>query len=269
VTYVAVTALSHTGLVRDHNEDSLAVGPWTLCGTVTENPQTLVFQVGTPLVVAVADGLGGHPGGEVASALVVRRIAGAGPTMDSEDAVRDVLRACNKAVYAAADRNPELITMGTTIAGIVVGESAVIPFNVGDSRVYRIGPDRLRLISVDDNPPLAPGERSSAIVTQTLGGHSAFVDIDPHVSREPISADASYLVCSDGLSDLVSDEVIAEILREHQDGRAAYQLWRAAIDAGGLDNVTIAIVRIVEMAAETAAEPSDSVTASPDAASGS
>lgn len=58
--YVAVTALSHTGLIRDHNEDSLVVGPWTLCGTVTENPQTLLFPLGAPLVVAVADGIGGR-----------------------------------------------------------------------------------------------------------------------------------------------------------------------------------------------------------------
>lgn len=71
MAYVAVTALSHVGLVREHNEDSLAVGPWTLCATVTQNPQTLVFPLGRPLVVAVADGLGGQPGGEVASALVV------------------------------------------------------------------------------------------------------------------------------------------------------------------------------------------------------
>ena len=77
--YFAVSALSHPGLLRDRNEDSLVIGPWTLCATVTESPQTMLFALGTPLVVAVADGLGGHPGGDVASALVVRRIASLGP----------------------------------------------------------------------------------------------------------------------------------------------------------------------------------------------
>jgi serine/threonine protein phosphatase PrpC len=64
-TYSVVTALSHAGLVRDHNEDSLVIGQWTLCAAETETPQTLVFPIASPLVVAVADGLGGHPGGDV------------------------------------------------------------------------------------------------------------------------------------------------------------------------------------------------------------
>ena len=100
MSYIAVTALSHTGAVRDHNEDSLVAGPWTLCATVTENPQTLFFPLGAPLVVAVADGLGGHPGGEVASAVVVRQLAQIGPSLDSEQAVHDALSACNRAVYS-------------------------------------------------------------------------------------------------------------------------------------------------------------------------
>jgi serine/threonine protein phosphatase PrpC len=79
MVYIAVSALSHIGAVRDHHEDSLAAGPWTLCATVTESPQTLVSPLGTPLVVAVADGLGGHLGSKAASALVVRRLAQIGP----------------------------------------------------------------------------------------------------------------------------------------------------------------------------------------------
>jgi serine/threonine protein phosphatase PrpC len=246
MTYVAVTALSHTGLVRDHNEDSLVVGPWTLCATETENPQTLLFQVGTPLVVAVADGLGGHPGGEVASTLVVRRLASVGASIDGEAALREALAACNRTVYATAERNPDLTAMGTTLAGIVVAADSVLTFNVGDSRIYKISGQELRRVSVDDSPPLAPGERSTTIVTQTLGGHAELVDIDPHITKAGVSLETRYLICSDGLSDLVDDDQIGEVMREHQDGRAAYQLWEAAIQAGGIDNITLAIVRFGE-----------------------
>jgi len=243
MSYVTVSALSHTGLVRDHNEDSLVAGPWTLCATETENPQTLLFPLGTPLVVAVADGLGGHPGGEVASTLVVRKLAAAGPSLDREAAVREVLGSCNRTVYEAAARAPQLTTMGTTVAGVVVDPEIVMVFNVGDSRVYLATGGEIRKVSVDDSPALAPGERSTTVVTQTLGGHAELVEIQPHVSSSALSMDACYLVASDGLTDLVSDDVIREVLGEYEDGHAAFELWKAAMEAGGLDNITLAVVR--------------------------
>ena len=88
--YIAVTAVSHDGLLRDHNEDSLLVGPWTTCAVSTQSPQTLVFPLGdAPLVVAVADGLGGHPGGDVASPpWSPRPECPIGPALDDEDIVR-------------------------------------------------------------------------------------------------------------------------------------------------------------------------------------
>ncbi|WP_406428614.1 protein phosphatase 2C domain-containing protein [Streptomyces sp. NBC_01589] len=244
--YVAVTALSHTGLIRDHNEDSLVVGPWTLCGTVTENPQTLLFPLGAPLVVAVADGIGGQPAGEVASALVVRQLAAIGPSMDSEEAVRDALKACNRAVYAAADGHPELAAMGTTVAGAVVLADTLLAFNVGDSRVLDASQDGLRRVSVDDSPPLAPGRRTTSLITQALGGASRFSAVTPHVTSSPLSAGDRYLICTDGLTDPVTEDELDSLLRVHNDGRAAFELWKAAIEAGGPDNVTLAVVRIGE-----------------------
>ncbi|MFE7789020.1 PP2C family protein-serine/threonine phosphatase [Streptomyces sp. NPDC057460] len=244
--YVAVTALSHTGLIRDHNEDSLVVGPWTLCGTVTENPQTLLFPLGAPLVVAVADGIGGQPAGEVASALVVRQLAAIGPSLDCEEAVRDALKACNRAVYAAANGHPELAAMGTTVAGAVVLADTLLTFNVGDSRVLDASQDGLCRVSVDDSPPLAPGRRTTSLITQALGGASRFSAVTPHVTTSPLSAGDRYLVCTDGLTDPVTENELDSLLRVHNDGRAAFELWKAAIEAGGPDNITLAVVRIGE-----------------------
>ncbi|MGW3497776.1 PP2C family protein-serine/threonine phosphatase [Streptomyces sp. NPDC001020] len=244
--YVAVSALSHPGLLRERNEDSLVIGPWTLCATVTESPQTLVFPLRTPLVVAVADGLGGQPGGDVASALVVRRIASIGPALSSEDAVRDALEACNRAVYEAAggDEGSELVAMGTTVAGTVVQPGSLLAFNVGDSRVFAASRDGLRQVSVDDSPPLAPGQRTTSVVTQCLGGAPTYRAVQPHVTASSLSPGDRYLVCTDGVTDPLTTDVLAEVMREHDDGRAAFELWKAAIEAGGPDNITLAVVRV-------------------------
>ncbi|MBT2511624.1 serine/threonine-protein phosphatase [Streptomyces sp. ISL-98] len=245
MAYVTVTALSHPGLIRDHNEDSLVAGPWTLCGTVTENPQTLVFPLGTPLVVAVADGMGGQPAGEVASALVVRELALLGPSLDSEEAVRDALKLCNQAVYASADRDTALRTMGTTVAGVVVLADSLLVFNVGDSRVLNAIPDGLRRVSEDDSPPLPPGQRTTSIVTQALGGSHRFSAITPHIATSPLYPGDRYLVCTDGLTDPVPENAIDDLLSLHdEDARAAFELWKSAIEAGGPDNVTLALIGV-------------------------
>lgn len=247
MTYVAVSALSHPGLVRDRNEDSLAVGPWTLCAGVTETPQTLVFPLGTPLVVAVADGLGGQPGGEVASGLVVRRLASTGPALDDEDSVREVLHTCNREVYGSAGGDGGgPATMGTTVAGAVLLPHSLLAFNVGDSRVYAAPQDGLLQVSVDDNPPLAPGQRTTPVVTQALGGASTYQSIDPHVTTVPLASGDRYLICTDGLTDAVPNDVLDDLLGEYDDGRAAFELWKAAIAAGGPDNITLALARIAE-----------------------
>ncbi|MFD6994442.1 PP2C family protein-serine/threonine phosphatase [Streptomyces sp. NPDC059943] len=252
--YITVSALSHRGLVRDHNEDSLVVGPWTLCGTMTERAQTLGFPLGSPLVVAVADGIGGQPAGEVASGLVVRHLASLGPALDSEQAVRDALDVCNHAVYAAADRDPELATMGTTVAGVVVLAKELLVFNVGDSRVLDASPNgpgegggtTLHRVSVDDSPPLAPGRRTTSVITQALGGAPRFSRIVPHVSTAPLTAGKRYLVCTDGLTDPVPEDRLDDLLSTHDDGRAVFELWKSAIEAGAPDNITLALIDLLE-----------------------
>lgn len=245
---ISVSALSHDGLVREHNEDSLVVGPWTLCSVVTPVPETMYFPVGAPVVVAVADGLGGHPAGEEASSLAVRWLAWSAPQMTDENAVREAIMACNQEVYAEADRDRERTAMGTTIAGLVVTESEIIIFNVGDSRVYLIGAD-LEQISTDDGERPLPGRPRSPVVTQTLGGSIEPSPVDPHIVTRPLT-DSRYLVCSDGLTDTVDEAAIFNLVSRLDGGRAVFELWKATIDGGAPDNVTVALIEITSESPE-------------------
>jgi PPM family protein phosphatase len=243
VRYAAVSALSHDGLVRDHNEDSLVAGAWTLCASVTASPQTLLFPLGEPIVVAVADGLGGHPAGELASSLVVQALAGAESALTDEVAIAEALRSCNELIFAEAARDQERTAMGTTVAGLVLTAENATAFNVGDSRVYVVEDGGLVQLSVDDNEP-AVGGRRSPVLTQTLGGSFAQKPVEPHLTSRPLAASARYLLCSDGLTDAVDESAIAEILAAHEGVRAVFELWRATIEAGAPDNVTVAVVEI-------------------------
>ncbi|RKE23383.1 PP2C family serine/threonine-protein phosphatase [Streptomyces sp. TLI_171] len=246
---VAVSVLSHTGVVRRRNEDSVSAGPWTLCATSADSPQTLYFPLGdTPVTVAVADGLGGHPGGDLASSLVVSQLAATSAELGDEQAVEDALLACHTAVHDAAATDPGLAGMATTVAGLTVTADAVLVFNVGDSRVYRLTDGEPELLSTDDSPPLAPGWRTTNLVTRTLGGATDREALDPHLRRLPLRTGARYLLCTDGLSDPVPAEEWPELIvdpdGDEDDQHAVVELWRAAIRAGGPDNITLALVRI-------------------------
>jgi serine/threonine protein phosphatase PrpC len=245
VKYVSVSALSHHGRLRDHNEDSVVVGPWTTCASVTANPQTFVFAVGTPLLVAVADGLGGHPSGDLASSLVVQELARIGRFVGDERALDVAVDACNRLVHYEAGRELAHMGMGTTVAGLALVEDSALVFNVGDSRVYGLDDSGLTLLSVDDSPPLAPGQKHTVIVTQTIGGY-ATTALNTHISSHAVSADSRFLVCTDGLSDVVDEDVIASLAAEYRGGEAVGELWRAAMEAGGPDNITVAIVELAE-----------------------
>lgn len=244
VRYVAVSALSHDGLVRSNNEDSLVIGPWTLCATITLSPQTVYFPVGDPVVIAVADGLGGHPGGEEASSLVVRHLARIGTALTDEDAIRAGLLDCNDVMHTEAACHPDRLAMGSTVAGIVLTEEHVFAFNVGDSRVYLVDDTGLTRLSVDDSEAASPGERRSPIVTQSLGGTLAAKPIEPHISERALTDDGRFLICSDGLTDAIDEPRISAILRDNDGGRATFELWRATIEAGAPDNVTVALAEI-------------------------
>ncbi|HET9691039.1 MAG TPA: protein phosphatase 2C domain-containing protein [Acidimicrobiales bacterium] len=207
----------------------------------------------------VADGMGGHAGGRLASTTALETLAGAAsrPAGDaSASDVTDAVVAANSAVVAQAERDPSCRGMGTTVSGLVEVHAAGQPhwmvFNVGDSRVYALMEGRLVQLTVDHSEVqellaagrIAPGEERSHerrhVVTRVLGTPSG-VKVDSWLF--PPSASERFLVCSDGLTGELDDGRIAELLASAADPAiVAQRLVDAAVEAGGSDNVTVVVV---------------------------
>ena len=243
---LVATALTHPGAVRDHNEDTVGIADWAASGAMAA-PVTLTREIGEPVVCLVADGLGGHAAGEVASRHAAERLLGAAARATDEGAVAALLHEVNAELFDLMRTRPELAGMGTTVAGVSVRPSGLIVFNVGDSRVYRVEDGALVQLSTDDTPgPKLPDGRTAMVaasrITQCLGGYDD-VGIAPHTLAEPVTGPGRYLICSDGLSDLLAREAIESRLRAH-DGATVRALFEAAMERGGRDNISIVLLRL-------------------------
>ncbi|WP_027287412.1 PP2C family protein-serine/threonine phosphatase [Rhodovibrio salinarum] len=249
-----VHAVVHRGAVRSGNEDTLAVGDWVAPDDI-ERPKRFTHELTTPLPVIVADGMGGHAAGDVASRYVTETILqGAADVQGAGDA-GNLLLHVNRRLYEAMAQGLGASGMGTTVAGVILREIGAVVFNVGDSRIYRMDPGARALtqLSVDDTPgpKMANGRTAQQItpmVSQSLGGQPSYTAIEPHAEDDAPPVDGTcYLVCSDGLSDLLSAGEIEEILARADDDEGDFcavdRLFQAALDRGGKDNVTIALVR--------------------------
>lgn len=213
--------------------------------------------VAGPDLFAVADGMGGHAAGDVASAMAVARLARLAHRPDLTPAdVTAELAECNREILAAAQTGSERAGMGTTVAGLVLvrlaGSRHWAVFNVGDSRVYRFVDEQLMRVTVDHSEveemvaagTIAADEARShprrSVVTRVLGMHpppEADVWVFPPTPGE------RFLICSDGLSSELADPEIAAVLREQPIAqRAADALVARAVAAGGRDNVTVVVV---------------------------
>ena len=228
------------GLVREANEDS-----WFARGSV----------------FVVADGMGGHAAGEVASAIAASTL---GELAHRDDlTVPDLVAAvaeANRQIVQTAVRNPRQWGMATTLTGVVLaqadGARAWVAFNIGDSRVYRYAARALTQLTVDHSEVqelvdagylTAEQARVHPLrhtVTRSLGRDRAPV-VDTWVL--PVESDEWFLICSDGLTNEVGDEQIASVLAQAGPDvqAAADALVRQAVANGGRDNVTVVIVETV------------------------
>ncbi len=213
-----------------------------------------------PHLVVVADGMGGHRGGETASRIAVDVMRELGPPDTIDDLVAGVV-AANAAVYGTARTDSRLDGMGTTLTAIAVvatGDRAVIGVvNVGDSRTYLFHDGELRALT-DDHSMVAALLRDGQITETEALRHphrnilTRALGVDPEVEVdawevEPAAGDRLVL-CSDGLINEVGDDQIAGVLRRLADpDEAAAELVRLANEGGGRDNVTVAVVELVDI----------------------
>jgi serine/threonine protein phosphatase PrpC len=244
------TAFTHRGAVRAHNEDTVAIGSWTTSGSMAA-PAVLEHQIAAPLICLVADGMGGHAAGEVASRAVAEHLSRRAVEAVDEAAMAALLCDADAELRALMREHPAWRGMGTTVAGIGVSPEHVIAFNIGDSRVYRIHGGRLVQLSTDDTPgPKLPDGRAavytSSIISQVLGGYGPDRPgerIAPHVLSEPLADGARYLICSDGLTDLLDKSAIERLLGDDEQASAT-ALFEAAMARGGDDNISLILLRI-------------------------
>lgn len=244
---LVATGFTHQGAIRPGNEDTIAIGDWVESAPMDE-PRVIERTLDGPLVALVADGMGGHAAGDVSSRAAADYLVSQATRATDAAAVADLVREAHAEQFALMRERPALTGMGTTVAGIAIGPEGVVAFNVGDSRVYRINGQGLSQLSTDDTPgpKLADGRTAATttpIITQTLGGAGSPSPIEPHVLREPLDEAARYLICSDGLTDLLEVvEIEAEI--EEDDRASVRALFEAAMARGGRDNVSIVLVRL-------------------------
>ncbi|MCL2103379.1 MAG: protein phosphatase 2C domain-containing protein [Syntrophorhabdaceae bacterium] len=265
---VSFAARSHVGHVRGNNEDNLYCDGAIISPEARETPFSLRGETGVPCVFAVCDGMGGEEDGALASFLAVsalrehaEEIARAASLGETDAAVREFVYHANSALCDKMSEKGRFYRMGTTLAMIVVTGDAVRSYNIGDSRVYTLREGRLSRVS-EDHTAAAQKVRMGLIteeqarldhdrhrLTRHLGIFEDEMSVEATVSDPlPLGIDdvnCRVLLCSDGVTDMVEDERIEEILNAAPDAwEAVNVLVDEALDNGGRDNVTCVVVDI-------------------------
>jgi serine/threonine protein phosphatase PrpC len=224
----------------------------------------------SPLFV-VADGMGGAQAGEVASRLAIESFQGGlDDTTDAEAALAACAHTANVSIHERSQASPEHAGMGTTLTAVYVGAEEVAIAHVGDSRAYCLRDGKLLRLTDDHSlvdelirqgkltPEEAVEHPQRSVITRALGPEPE-VEIDTRSYR---ARDGDvYLLCSDGLTTMVPDALLAEILLAHHQLRAAGEaLIAAANEAGGRDNITVVLLRVEEVAMAAAPLGDDPAT---------
>jgi serine/threonine protein phosphatase PrpC len=202
-------------------------------------------RAGAPVVVLVADGMGGHAGGRIASGLVAERLSGDHGLLAGDEGIAAALDRAQAGLFDAMRADPALRGMGTTVVGIAIqGSGPARAFNVGDSRLLLRHPEvGVVQLTVDDR------DGSGNTLRQCLGGTDEPVPLAPHLRTVDLQDRDRLLLCSDGLGDFVGKEASARELDRAAapaGAAAAVGLGGAAPAAGALDDVTVVVVDVEE-----------------------
>ena len=235
-------AQTDLGLVREGNEDSA---------------------IYSANLIAVADGMGGHAGGEVASAIAINALAQLLPVISDleidtdsrEDLFLNITYEIDSQILEKSKQLPELAGMGTTLTALNISGDNVELLHIGDSRCYRYRDNKLEQLSYDhtvmqellDQGRLTPEEvfdhPQRSLLTQALMGDSG---LDPILVSYEIKADDKFLLCSDGLTNLLSDYEITKIIESKTDNDLIASLISEVKAKGAPDNITIIWAQVTD-----------------------
>ncbi|MCA1849727.1 MAG: Stp1/IreP family PP2C-type Ser/Thr phosphatase [Acidobacteria bacterium] len=245
---VVVSVQSDKGCVREGNEDS----------AVHVKPDDPAVLQSKGSLIIVADGMGGHASGEVASQMAVEVVNSiyyqAGN--DASQALAVAIREANRRIYAASQKDEKLRGMGTTCTALVLQNGSAYAAHVGDSRLYMVRDGKIYLMTEDHSMVMEMVKRG--MITMEEARHRADknvilralgtapeVEVSTWEEPLPVKEGDQYLLCSDGLYDLIEDEEIKQALVSAPDPQAACEsLIALAKERGGHDNITVAVASI-------------------------
>lgn len=234
------------GLIRDINEDSYIILPGS---------------PNTPCVFIVADGMGGHNCGEMASSMAVEYISGEIRRVGSDicmlddigNTIRKLVLDTNEAVYRMSLERPETNGMGTTLTLAVITGKTVTVAHVGDSRLYLARRGDMRQVTEDHSyigelikigsltKEEAERHPRKHVITRAIG---TSLDLEVDIITFEIESEDIILLCTDGLTNMVGDDKICGIIADNEPETACGELVRAAMDGGGDDNITVIVIKI-------------------------
>ncbi len=244
---IILSAASRVGNVRSNNEDMILAYDKFVRSDVYSTE--FMTENNDRFVIALADGMGGHNAGEVASSDVLanlhfflRDLPAHLSSGEFCEMMEEWLQSVNHIIDSKGHVNPEMAEMGTTLVAVVFYNNKYYWMNCGDSRLYRYRNNELKQLTTDHSLINENSvKRHSNIITNCIGGGCKNSYMDMFEFTDDFLSGDQYILCSDGLNDMISDEAIARLADQ---GVSANRMCEAAIEAGGYDNVSVCVFKV-------------------------